>query len=145
MIVWPAVTAAPAPVMSGCTTSCVGGAASGTLTDGLPVSPSVTTGNPSAGATASPVARASGVRTPFTSTTNSNVSFFFTFFAPLLWAFAASPSFGESAMSTRLPTDAPTRPETRPLAVTLASSTVATGVAPNDEPSSAPVRPSTTR
>ena len=66
--------------MSGCTTSDVGAATPlGIVIVGLPSAASVTVGRPSTGATASPVARASGVRTLLTSMTNSSVSFFLTF------------------------------------------------------------------
>ena len=92
---------------------------------GLPLSASATVGRPSTGATASPVALASGVRTPFTSITNSSVSFFFTVG---VLSRLASPSLGAMATSTRLPTFSPVSPATSCLAVFLLSSTSDAGV-----------------
>ena len=101
-------------------------------------------GWPATGATAVPSARASGVRTSRTSTTNTTLSVA-EMFACSMPPVGPKPSSGEMPMTTRLPTFTPSRPLTIPGMMDASLSVAVAGEAPNDLSNSAPSAPLTAR
>ena len=143
MTVWPAVTAAPVPLMSGCTTSCRCGVARdldrrfarGAEGDrGQPV------GRSGSGASGARPAAWEALHIDH----EQSVSSFFTFFARWSWRVRGEPLLRRA----RREPGAHRRPdeslqEAFGLCLRRARSRI--GLEPNEEPSSAPVRPSMTR
>ena len=124
--------------MSGCTTRPVGGSLFGIVIVGLPCFASFTVGRPPTGATFSPSAASqlADVEEEQQRVVLLDVV------APADADFA-SPSFGATAISTRLPVAVPMRLFTNVGWACFGSRTIDTGEVPNDDSISSPVRPFT--